>query len=90
MYERFNYIIDPHGAVGYLALQSYLKANPGHQGIILETAHPSKFIGDVERILEKPVDIPERLASLADKEKVAFEMSTSFSPFKQWLLSNYS
>ena len=89
VYERYNYIIEPHGAIGYLALQSYLKNNPEHHGIILETAHPSKFISEVENILERKINIPERLACLADKEKKSTLMDISFQPFKTWLLNNY-
>ena len=89
VFERYNYTIDPHGAVGYLALQKYLENNAGHHGIVLETAHPAKFIDDVEKILNKKVQIPKRLASLANKEKEAVSMSTSFALFKSWLLQKY-
>jgi hypothetical protein len=33
--------------------------------------------------------VPERLAVLANKKKIALQMGTDFTPFKQWLLSNY-
>lgn len=89
VFERFGYVIDPHGAVGYLALKEYQEANPGYIGIILETAHPSKFLPDVEAILERTVDVPERLAVLADKEKNAVQMGVEFSSFKDWLLNHY-
>ena len=90
VYNKYSYVIDPHGAVGYLALQVYLKDNPNHHGIVLETAHPSKFIDDVENILQVSVNIPERLASLANKEKESIEMGISFDPFKNWLLNYFS
>jgi threonine synthase len=85
---KFNYIIDPHGAVGYLALKDYQKENDV-VGVILETAHPAKFLDDVESILEQKIDIPERLASLANKKKEARLSPTDFSDFKSWLLANY-
>ncbi len=89
VYDRFNYIIDPHGAVGFLAAKAYLEHNPNTFHVILETAHPSKFIQDVENILKIKVDIPQRLAELADKKKEATLVDTSFSTFKDWLISNY-
>ena len=88
--KEFNYTIDPHGAVGYLALKEYLKTNPTHQGVILETAHPSKFIDDMESILDRKIDIPERLAVLANKTKTATFMDNSYVKFKNYLLENYS
>jgi threonine synthase len=87
--EQYNYIMDPHAAVGYLALQQYQLKHPEHVGIILETAHPSKFIEDVSRILDQEVPIPERLAALSDKTKEAVSLGTEFISFKDWLLRNY-
>jgi len=43
VYQKENYILDPHGAVGYLSLQRYLNDNPNEKGIFLETAHPVMF-----------------------------------------------
>ena len=85
--DLFGYTIDPHGAVGYLALQEYQRKNPKSRGVILETAHPSKFLPDMERILASPVEVPERLQSLSDRTKVATRMTTEYTSFKYWLLS---
>ncbi len=89
VYDQYGYVIDPHGAVAYLAFKEYQNLHPLAKGIILETAHPSKFIDDVEQILNKKVDIPERLASLANKKKEATPIGITFEPFKNWLLDNY-
>ena len=62
VFKKYNYVIDPHGAVGYLALKEYQKTTDAI-GIVLETAHPAKFLDDVEGILKQKIDIPERLAS---------------------------
>jgi len=86
VYDRHNYVIDPHGAVGYLAAQAYSKNHPSQKTVILETAHPAKFLPVMEPILGK-IDIPERLAVLSEKEKTAIDMSTDFEPFKAWLRS---
>ena len=89
VYEKYNYVIDPHGAVGYLAFKEFQKTHSKTKGIILETAHPSKFIDIVEEVIGNKVDIPERLAILANKEKEATLINTDFEPFKKWLLENY-
>ena len=88
VFRKYNYIIDPHGAVGYLALKEYQREN-NVVGVVLETAHPTKFLDDMESILEQKIAIPERLASLVDKEKVATKIGTDFKPFKDWLIQNY-
>jgi threonine synthase len=87
--SKYDYVIDPHGAVGYLALRKYQETHPDHLGVILETAHPSKFIEDVESILEKQIDIPERLAALSNAKKVSVKMNTEYSNFKPWLMERF-
>lgn len=88
--DRFGYVIDPHGAVGYLALNEWQKENPDTRGVILETAHPSKFKPDVERILGHEIDVPQRLAELEDRQKVATQMGTDYEPVRDWIRARYA
>lgn len=88
-YQRTGYVLDPHGAVGYLAWKASAAEHPKIQGIILETAHPAKFVQAVSDILETKVEIPERLASLANLEKKSISLEADFETFKMWLLKNY-
>ena len=84
--QKFGYTIDPHGAVGYLALQAYQKSEEAKTvGVILETAHPAKFLEDVERILNRSIEIPARLKELENLEKVATPLEPDFGLFKEWL-----
>ncbi|BCX48347.1 threonine synthase [Haloferula helveola] len=84
--ETLGYTIDPHGAVGWLAAKAWRTAHPDTPTITLETAHPSKFLDVMEEELGKgSVEIPERLAVLADREKVATSMSADEAEFKDWL-----
>ena len=50
-YNETGYILDPHGACGYRALQENLK--PGEIGVFCETAHPAKFKEKVDDIRNK-------------------------------------
>jgi threonine synthase len=86
---KYNYVIDPHGAVGLLALENYRNRTGSNAvGIVLETAHPAKFLEDMERILKEKLPIPERLAALSDLKKEAVAMGTDFESFKAWLLNH--
>lgn len=88
VYEQDGYILDPHGAVGYLALEAYARQTGSSvKGIFLETAHPSKFIDTVSAAIGTSPPIPERLAALADKKKEAELLSADFDTFKNYLLS---
>jgi len=85
-YKESGYPIDPHGAVGLLAAEAWRLAHPGVPTITLETAHPAKFLDVMETELGTgTVDIPERLAILADRKKVALSMPAEESGFKEWL-----
>lgn len=92
MYARTGYVLDPHGAVGSAALERYCAENPHKRftGIFLETAHPSKFQESVEDILGISVDIPERLAAYAKKEKVSTVLDAEYEDLKKLLLDSLS
>lgn len=68
-FREKNYVLDPHGAVGLLALQRYLEQHPGEKGFFLETAHPSKFYDVIEPVISQPVDIPDSIRVLMNQEK---------------------
>jgi len=81
-----GYVIEPHGAVGYLAAEEWRVEHPDDEMIILETAHPAKFLDVMEEELgEGAVEIPERLARLADREKVAIAMAADETAFLGYL-----
>lgn len=88
--NKYNYIIDPHGAVGYLAIKKYLSENYYNQfnGVILETAHPAKFADIVEDVLDTKIEIPERLQTCLTKKKSSIEISKDYIDFKNFILSN--
>lgn len=69
VHARTGYIMDPHGAVGYLGLQEYIKSQPDSLGVFLETAHPVKFLETVEGVLEQQLEIPTTILELNKKEK---------------------
>lgn len=87
VYERYNYLLDPHGAVGYFSLQRYLKDHPGEVGIFLETAHPVKFPQAVEAATGQKVELPSSLANLMKEEKQSVLIENDFDKLKQYLLS---
>ena len=88
VYRKYNYVMDPHGAVGYLGLQNYLKQiNEKVNGIFIETAHPAKFIDSVEEAISTKVEMPENLKAVLHKPKNVVKLSNLFSSFKEFLLS---
>lgn len=81
-----NYQLDPHTAVGWCAADHWLARNPQDVAVILATAHPAKFPDVMERALgPDQVEIPGRLARLADLPKSAVPMPADDTEFLRWL-----
>ena len=87
VYESSGYIADPHGAVGYLGLQKYCKENPDVYGVFLETAHPVKFLGVVEKTLKTKVNIPPQIEEILDRKPEKTSI-TSYRELKDFLINN--
>ena len=85
VYKDYGYVLDPHGACGYLALEEGLL--PGETGLFLETAHPAKFRETVEAAIGRSVEIPEQLRRFMGGKKLSLGMTSRFEDFKAYLLS---
>lgn len=84
-YNKTNYLLDPHGAVGYRSLLDGLNEN--EIGIFLETAHPAKFKDTVESIIDNNVSIPGKLVAFMKGNKSTVKLPASFSNLKKYLLT---
>jgi len=69
VHQSTGYVLDPHGAVGYLGLKQYVKDVGPATGVFLETAHPAKFKETVDATLEADIQIPDKLVAFMKGEK---------------------
>ena len=71
VYQAYNYILDPHTAVGTLAAQKYREDKQSAEDlIVLATAHPGKFGEEVKSILRldsKTQLLPEEITRQSRK-----------------------
>jgi threonine synthase len=81
VFRKYNYILDPHGAVGFYALEKYLENNPGKKGFFLETAHPVKF-DSVEKILGTYGELPESVKELFSKDKQSVKIKVNYEDLR--------
>ena len=87
VYNRNNYLMDPHSAIGYLGIKSYLSNHSTNSsGIFLSTAHPIKFKEQVEKSIGKEIPMPSRLKGIMGKSKRSIEIN-SYNDLKDQLLS---
>ena len=87
IFEKYGYILDPHGAIGYLGLKKNIKKSRDDIGVFLETAHPIKFSESVEKIINKKVVIPERIKKVLEGKKKSIEIS-SYNELKNFIIKN--
>lgn len=90
IFKTYNYVIDPHGAIGYLAIKKYIEEqhDTNSNKVILETAHPAKFINIVEETIGVKIEMPERLMAALNKEKKSIRICNDFNEFKNFLLTD--
>jgi len=85
VFHEYNYLLDPHGAVGFLALERYLQANPRKKGFFLETAHPVKFPESIERITGETIPVPAHVQSIMLAEKKTKMIEADYGALKTFL-----
>jgi threonine synthase len=99
VYKTNNYILDPHGAVAFIAAEQFLLEQQVNNNtisttddafnagaIILETAHPVKFPEVVEEAIGQSLPIPASVQNLFEKEKVSIPLAPNYTAFKNWML----
>ncbi len=88
LYERYNYIADPHTAVGYLGSRSHA-ADGGAEGvkIVLATAHPAKFAEVCLEALGVEVLLPEALRIALEMQKQATLVPATDGALREFLLA---
>jgi threonine synthase len=86
IYENYNVLLEPHGAVGVAALMNHYK-KVDKPAVCFETAHPSKFPEIIEETLKVT---PDPHPSLVDIDKRVIEpehLPNDYAAFKEYLLS---
>jgi threonine synthase len=89
VYERYNYITDPHTAVGVLGWEAYKRQHPeDSQGLVLSTAHPAKFADVVKRAIGAAPPLPDRLAACLKRDKLSLPFSSNYADLKQYIAAS--
>lgn len=86
VYKNHHYLLDPHGAVGFIALEQYLQSHPHQKGIVLETAHPVKFYDVVEPVIGELVPIPGVIQQQLTLEMKRIKMGANSEMLKSFLM----
>jgi threonine synthase len=86
VYRRHGYLLDPHGAIGWLAINDALaSAGPQAQGVFLATAHPAKFREVVEPAVGIPVPLPPALAAALERPRTSHPLAADYAALRSLL-----
>jgi threonine synthase len=80
--HKQGYVMDPHTAVGFLALADTLAEESSETvGIVLSTAHPAKFLEVVEPEIGRPLELPPELAEHLGKPILSERIPNDYDTF---------
>ena len=92
-YKNYEKIIEPHGAVGWAAVQLYRKDNPENKGaksITFETANPSKFPEEIIKLIDITPEMPDSLKVIHNKPEFPNPKEiNNYSDFRGFLLDKF-
>jgi threonine synthase len=92
-WKAHRLLLEPHGAVGWAALQDYLgkkgKEEAYRLSVVLETAHPAKFPEQIREILDFDPELPPSLEGLEEKTEEYDHLAKDYAAFKSYLQENY-
>ena len=85
IYEKYNYVLDPHAAVGVAAA---LKSPLVESKIVLATAHPAKFKEIVEGAIGKKIPLPPQLVEVCRKTKQGIVIGKNYKQLQELLITS--
>ena len=85
VYREHGYVLDPHSAIAWLALQDRLVDQPNARGVFLATAHPAKFREVVEPAIGRSIELPRALADAISRPRHSISMPAAYSALEDFL-----
>lgn len=85
VHREHGYVLDPHSAVGYLALAAGRERRPGDYAIFLATAHPAKFLSSVRDALGITIEVPPALAGPLARDETVVPIGSEYGELREFL-----
>jgi threonine synthase len=84
--RKHDYLLDPHGAIGWLGVEQALMTADDHTpAVFLATAHPGKFREIVEPAIDSHVALPKQLADALARPRYAIPMAAEYDALRAFL-----
>jgi threonine synthase len=91
-WNRFQLLLEPHGAVAWQGFQDWLAIEPlgDAPAVIVETANPAKFPEEVEKVVGWPPDVPENMLAALKLPEDFDRMDADYAKFKAYLIQKHA
>jgi threonine synthase len=91
-WNRFQLLLEPHGAVAWQGFQDWLATKPlgDAPAVVIETANPAKFPEEVEKVVGWPPDVPENMLAALKLPEDFDRMGADYAKFKEYLLRKHA
>jgi threonine synthase len=76
VYEGYSVILEPHGSVGWKALEVYNGGKHKEPAVVYETADPGKFPDDIEKAIGITPEIPEGIKKQQNLEERIYQIGS--------------
>ena len=91
IYERYNALVEPHGAVGLFAYEKYVdETGDDTIGVCLETADPAKFPETIKEVINVDPKLSDSMKEAMDKKEDMENMSNDYNEFKKFLIERFA
>jgi threonine synthase len=88
VYDRYGIVLEPHGAVGWRGLETYLETTGENALCVsLETAHPAKFPEAIRSTIGIQPELPQSMKDLEKKTGAPVLMKNNYETFRAYLLN---
>jgi len=88
-YDRYRTVLEPHGAVGWCALEKFCAQEKPSVAVAIETAHPAKFPEEIRSLLGIEPEPPPSLAGIDTKKEYYQTAPNDYRWFKEFLLKEF-
>ena len=91
-YDRYQKVLEPHGAVGWAGLERFFadgEAVGDQLAISVETAHPAKFPEEIRSILGVEPETPPSLVGLEGRVEAYETIVAEYECFRDMLLARF-
>lgn len=92
-FHQSGIVLEPHGAVAWAGVQEYIRICPPEKSgknlfVVLETAHPAKFAGEMENLTGTVPSLPPRLKKIFTEKEEIIMLDNKYDIFRDFILKN--